>query len=121
VKTPFLLLIMLALFGCTTGHQHTAALSPDQAVDLAEKLANDKTQALYNCRPFSNGPSAQLADGLWVWHSRRGRGQLDIEATVKFASDGANPSVSIALLDNRSAPQVPRSLQRIVPDEPTFR
>lgn len=102
MKTVCLLVLVFALFGCTTGRLETATLTSAQATVLSQKLANDKAQALYSCRPFSNGPLARLADGLWVWRDRRGLGQGDIEATVKFARDGTNPSVSVVLLDSRT-------------------
>lgn len=102
MKAPCLLVLVVALFGCTNGPPPPATLTSGQATDLAQKLANDKAQELYHYRPFSNGPSAQLVSGLWVWQDRRGLGQTDIEATVKFASDGANPSVSVVLLDSRT-------------------
>jgi hypothetical protein len=37
-----------------------AALSAAQATDLALRLANEKAQALYQCRPYTNGPAALL-------------------------------------------------------------
>jgi len=79
----------------------TGALTSTQATHLAQKLANDKAEILYNCRPFSNGPSAQLVDGFWVWRETRGQGQIDLEAEVKFAKDGGSPSVSVVWLDSR--------------------
>ncbi len=105
MKTPCLLVLLLALVGCTPGRPPPpASLTPAQASDLARRLANDKAQALYNCRPFSDGPSAQFVQGYWVWHYRRGYSQADLEATVKFAKDGANPTVSVVLLDSRLTP-----------------
>ncbi len=80
-----------------------AALSVAQAnPKSALRLANEKAQALYKCRPYTNGPAAQLVRGnYWVWHGRRGQGQVDFEATVKFATNGSDASVSVDLLDSR--------------------
>jgi hypothetical protein len=80
----------------------TGTLTSRQATDLAQNLANDKAETLYNCRPFLNSPSAQLVEGFWIWRETRGQGQVDLEAEVKFAKDGGNPSVSVVLLDSRS-------------------
>jgi hypothetical protein len=101
MKMPCLFVLVLAIVGCNSGRPHTAALAPGQATELARKLANDKAQALYNCRPFSGAPSAQLVEDRWVWQDRRGHGQVDLEATVQFAKDGADPSVRVVLLDSR--------------------
>jgi hypothetical protein len=79
----------------------TVALTSKQATDLAQKLANDKAETLYNCRPFSNGSPAQLVEGFWLWRETRGQGHVDLEAEVKLAQDGGNPSVNVVLLDSR--------------------
>jgi biopolymer transport protein ExbD len=79
----------------------TGTLTGPQALALAQQLANEKAQALYNCQPFRNGPPAKLVQGYWVWHDQRGQGAGDVEATVKFAADGTNPDVNVILLDSR--------------------
>jgi hypothetical protein len=101
MKIPSILLLILSLGGCTPDKRHTTALSAGQATDLALRLANEKAQALYQCRPYTNGPVAQLVEGYWVWHDRRGQGHVDFEATVKLATNGEDPSVSVNLLDSR--------------------
>jgi beta-lactamase regulating signal transducer with metallopeptidase domain len=78
------------------------ALTGAQAEALAEKLANDKAQALYHCQPFRSGTPAHWVQGSWVWHDLRAQGTLDLEATVKFAADGTHPDVRVNLLDSRS-------------------
>jgi hypothetical protein len=93
--------VALALASCSADAPRPGSLDTGQATDLAQKLANDKAEALYRCRPFSNGPPAQLLQNAWVWHDREGQGQLDLEATVRFSTNGANPSVSVQLLDSR--------------------
>jgi hypothetical protein len=79
----------------------SSTLTAAQALALAEQLANEKAQTLYNCQPFRNGPPAKLVQGYWVWHDQRGQGAGDVEATVKFAADGTNPDVNVILLDSR--------------------
>jgi hypothetical protein len=101
MKIPSLYVLALALAGCTPDKPRTTALTAAQATDLALRLANEKSQVLYQCRPYTNGPAAQFVEGYWVWHDRRGQGQVDFEATVRFANDGAEPSVSVLLLDSR--------------------
>jgi len=36
-----------------------------------------------------------------AWHDRRGQGQVDFEATVKFATNGSDPTIRVVLLDSR--------------------
>ncbi len=107
---PFIALVF-ALAGCSIGKQHHAMLTPQQASDLALHLANEKAQSQYQVEPFRAGPAAQFVQGRWVWHQRKGLGQTDMEATVKFAPDGSNPSVSVLLLDSRS--EFPRESPKI--------
>ncbi len=102
MKIVFVLLV-LVLAGCTEKPKHTG-LSLGEATDLAVKLANDEAEALYKCRPFSNGPPAQSVAGGWFWKDHEGQGQFDIEATVKFGTNGAQPSVRVSLLDSRADP-----------------
>jgi hypothetical protein len=64
-------------------------------------LANEKAKTLFNCQPFRNGTPAQFVQGHWVWHDLRGQGSGDLEATVTFAFDGANPDVSVTQLDSQ--------------------
>jgi beta-lactamase regulating signal transducer with metallopeptidase domain/tetratricopeptide (TPR) repeat protein len=78
----------------------TRVLTAAEAEALAIELANEKAQALYNCQPFRKGAPAELVQGRWVWNDLRGRGSLDVEATVKFAADGTNPEVDVMLLDS---------------------
>jgi hypothetical protein len=103
MKLPCILLLMLAVAGCNPGKSHTMDLTLAQATDLARRLANEKAQELYKCQPFSDGPSTELVDSRWVWRDRRGQGQVDFEAMVEFAKDGANPTVRVVLLDNRAS------------------
>jgi tetratricopeptide (TPR) repeat protein len=79
----------------------TGPLTGAQAEALAVQLANEKAQALYNCRPFRKGIPAELVQGRWVWHDLRGYRVVDVQATVKFAADGTNPKVEVILLDSR--------------------
>ena len=104
MKTLCVLALVVSLVGCSADRPHTATLTPVQATDLARRLANEKAEALYHCRPFSNGPSAQLVDGCWSWQDLRGQGQVDLQASVRFASNGSNPTVSVVLLDSRPKP-----------------
>ncbi len=82
----------------------TRMFTAAEAGALAEQLANEKAQALYNCQPFRDGTPAELVQGHWVWHDLRGRGSLDVDATVKFAANGTNPEVNVILLDGRPVP-----------------
>ena len=76
-------------------------MSVEQATALARKLANEQAQDHYHCQPFRDGPSAEFVQRQWVWRDLKAQGQLDVEGSVSFAADGANPSVRVILLDNR--------------------
>ena len=78
----------------------TRRFTAAEAGALAEQLANEKVRVLYKCQPFHDGPPAEFAQGHWVWDALRGRGNFDVEATVKFGADGTNPEVDIKLLDS---------------------
>ena len=100
MKARHIIPLALLLAGCSsTPHSH--ALSAEQATTLARKLANEQAQAQYHCQPFRDGASAQLVQGRWVWQDLKAQGTLDVEGSVSFAADGASPSVSVILLDNR--------------------
>ena len=94
IKTLYLIPLTLALLGCSSTTPRTATLTADQAGILAQRFANEKAQALFNCQPFRTGPPAHFVQGHWAWHDLRGQGTGDIEASVEFAVDGAKPDVS---------------------------
>jgi beta-lactamase regulating signal transducer with metallopeptidase domain len=82
-------------------------LTRDEARVLAERLANEKAQALYNCQPFRNGPQAQFVRDHWTWHRLQAQGEGDIEATVEFAADGAEPKVTVVRLESVPSMRIP--------------
>lgn len=100
MKARYIIPISLLLGGCSSP-LHTGALSVEQATDLARKLANEQARAQYNCQPFRDGASARFVQGQWVWLDLKAQGQVDLEGSVSFAADGANPNVRVILLDNR--------------------
>ena len=102
MKTRYLILLALALLGCSSTTPRATPLTADQAGALAQKLANEKARTLFNCQPFRKGPPAQFVQGHWAWHALRGQGIGDIEATVEFAANGANPQVNVTRLANES-------------------
>ncbi len=73
-------------------------LTKDQATILARDLANKKAKELFQAEPFSNKSPARLIDGQWQWRERVGHGPADLEATVQFLPDGAEPKVQVLLL-----------------------
>ncbi len=85
------------------------ALTTAEATELAEKLANDRAEALYQCRPFFNtSPALPFGTG-WSWQVRCGYRLVDFEARVTFDRYGSHPDVSIAVLDSRAqSPPVER-------------
>ena len=102
MKARYFVPLALALLGCSSTTTHTTPLTADQAGALAQQLANGKAQTLFKCQPFRNGPPAQFVQGHWVWHDLRGYGGGDIEATVEFAVNGANPDIRILQLESRA-------------------
>jgi hypothetical protein len=93
------------LGACSTTAPRASKLTADQAGSLAQQLANEKAQTLYNCQPFRKGPPAQFVQGHWSWHHIQAQGHGDIEGTVEFAADGAEPKVRVVWLD--SLPKLP--------------
>jgi hypothetical protein len=87
------------------GGKASSLMTSNEAGALAEHLANEKAQALYNCQPFRNGPSARFVRDHWTWHHLQAQGLGDIEATVEFAADGAEPKVAVVRLE--SVPRTP--------------
>jgi len=76
-------------------------LSAEQATLLACQLANEQAQPIYHCQPFRVRHLARWTGERWFWRQRQGYGQLDIEATVGFDANGANPEVGLSILDSR--------------------
>ena len=73
-------------------------LNPEEAKQLAARVANQKAWELYRCEPFVNLEPAFFAQGCWTWSAVRGRGFGDLEARVEFCADGSLPSADINLL-----------------------
>jgi hypothetical protein len=101
MRIQLLIPLLAILVGCSSTPTRTATLTADQAGTLAQHLANQKAQTLYNSQPFRNGPPARFAQGHWTWHDLRAQGQGDLEATVTFAADGADPKVTVLRLESR--------------------
>ena len=89
------------LVGCSTAPKNSA-LTAEEARSLAQQLANQEAQRLYICQPFINPPPAKFVNGHWTWHCLQSCGQGDLDATVEFAANGADPKVSVSQLDSRS-------------------
>jgi len=80
------------------GGKASPLMTSNEAGSLAEHLANEKAQALYNCQPFRNSPPARFVRDHWTWHRLKAQGLGDIEATVELAADGAEPKVTVVRL-----------------------
>jgi hypothetical protein len=103
------IVIGILLAGCSTSTPRTPSLTADRASLVAQRLANEKAQSLYQCQPFADGSPARFVGGRWVWHDRRAYGLYDLEATVELAADGSARSVDVILLDaGVSRPQLYR-------------
>jgi hypothetical protein len=90
-----------------TANPSRVALTADQAGLLAQQLANEKAQALYNCQPFRDAPPAQWVQGRWQWYRLQAQGQGDMEAAVEFSANGTGPKVTVVRLESRSSLLVP--------------
>ncbi len=112
-----MLVLGLALLGCSLHEPHTARLTARQASELALRLANHKAQDLYQIEPFRFAPLARLVEGRWVWrtrqwletpdlwHARTDYGAADpIQAEVKFGLDGSDPQVQVYFVRREPEP-----------------
>jgi hypothetical protein len=79
-----------------------ATLTAEKAGLLAQQLANERAQTLYNCQPFYKAQPARFADGHWSWHQLQAQAKGDMEAKVEFKEDGAEPNVSVMRLESLS-------------------
>src|ERR1039457_2039422 len=100
MNTLYLIPLALALLGCSNSTPRPTTLTSDKAGVLAQQLANEKAQALFNCQPFHNGPPGEFVQGHWAWHDLRGKGSGDFEAPVEFATDGGKSNVNVTRLDS---------------------
>jgi hypothetical protein len=80
-------------------------LSPSDAAQLAEKLANDECQRLYKRRPFaaSQHPAA-LRDGHYHWGGLDQGGPGGYSALVTFGQDGSHPKVEVYFSTDQLSP-----------------
>jgi hypothetical protein len=80
---------------------------PDDAAELAARLANDKCEQEYGLRPFaaSDGP-IELVRGRWVWGRVDALGPQGYSAVVSFERNGRLPLVRIyAVADDSFDPR----------------
>jgi hypothetical protein len=71
-------------------------LSPAEAAELAERLANQESERLYKRRPFGAGQHpAVLTDGEYEWGGLDQGAPGGYSALVRFAQDGSNPKVEV--------------------------
>ena len=104
MKAAGLIAWLLFMTGCgDLGPRPTAPLSAEQASSLAQQWANEKAEALYQCRPFRSARAARFEAGRWQWQDRRASGQGDLEARVSFAADGSKRAVEVLLMINHPA------------------
>ena len=109
MKTKYLIPLVAFMVGCRSTATRTATLTSDKAGSLAQQLANEKAQTLYQCQPFQKAQPAQLIEGHWVWRQIQGQGRGDLEAKVEFKSDGTDPKVTLTRLEN--VPIIPAGLR----------
>ncbi len=101
VKRIVIISIALLVAGCASKPATRPELTMAEAGILAQQLANIKAQSIYQCSPFNRTVLAQWVPEGWYWHDRRGWGTSDYEATVKLASDGTKPEVTVVRLVNQ--------------------
>jgi hypothetical protein len=101
MKIASIIIVTLLLVGCTSTRP-SASLTAEQAQAIAMRLANDRADLLYHCRPFHDGQPARFVAGHWLWVERQGFGHSDFQATVELAADDSTHKVDLQLLDNQN-------------------
>lgn len=102
MKTYYAWGLALLCAGCqASGPRLTAG----QAMAKAVRLANAKSDALYQKHPFAAGKPPQFVSGRWVWTDIRGVGQLDLQSRVELAAAGSTNRVEIHLCAGGQASQ----------------
>jgi hypothetical protein len=87
----------------------TRLLSPQEAAELAAKLANEQCEHDYRRRPFSaDWYPAVLEDGVYHWGKMDVGGRGGFSAVVAFGRDGSKPHVEVFFSTDALTP--PRSL-----------
>ena len=95
--------VIMMLVGCSTSDSRTSeTLNVEEASRLAQQLANQRAQILFQLQPFRNGPQARFTAGRWEWRDQRGYGHGDMEARVSFDPNGSRPDVEVLLLDSQT-------------------
>jgi hypothetical protein len=71
-------------------------LLPQDAAELAARLANEQCERQFRRRPFSPGQhSAMLQDGVYHWGNLDVGGVGGFSAVVTFRQDGSEPYVEV--------------------------
>ena len=81
------------------------ALSPNDAAQLAAKLANDECERLYKRRPFAASQyAAAVRDGEYRWGGLDEGARGGYSARVTFARDGSHPKVEVYFSTDQLSP-----------------
>ena len=120
MRPQYLIPLLALLAGCAGNRSRVATLNADQAGSLAQHLANNKAETLYNCHPFSKVQPAHFVQGCWTWRQLQGLGQGDMEAKVQFRPDGSDPKVWVTRLESLPKP-FPRLSPQGAADTPLLR
>jgi len=79
------------------------ALSPQEAAELAAKLANKECEHRYKRQPFKAGQHAAIVqDGFYRWGKLDVGGVGGFSAVVSFRRDGSEPHVEVYFSNDAS-------------------
>ncbi len=80
-------------------------LSKSEALELAVKLANEKSMAMFSAAPFdSTSYEVLFKEGRWIWGNLDPAGIDGYSARVTFDAYGINRTVEVYLSTDRLAP-----------------
>jgi hypothetical protein len=94
----FIIFFLTVCIGChSAGTNRTAKLlSQSEALELAVKLANEKSMAQYSVAPFdSNSYEVLFSEGHWTWGGLDPAGINGYSANVTFDAHGMNRTVEV--------------------------
>lgn len=107
-------MVLLMVRGCIPlEHFARKEISPEEATEIAARLANDECEKHYKRRPFSpENYKAVFRDNRWHWGKFDPAGVHGYSAEVAFKKDGSDPKVEVFFSSDSLAPTFPKEERR---------